>query len=94
MTFVGLYALLLSMLCFHVHTCMLSSVMKHAHRQNIRKKIPFQTFEKWHNVSYRYASYAKSEISDTWRTGAWFLKPFGEKVEEYHIYDLIKQILQ
>ena len=28
-------------------------------------KIEFQRFEKWHNVSYRYVSYVKSEASDT-----------------------------
>ena len=47
-------------------------------------------FEKCHNVSYRYVSYAKSETSDIWRTGTWFLKPFGERVEENHTYDLVK----
>ena len=47
-------------------------------------------FEKWHNVNYRYVSYIKSETSDIWRTDAWFLKPFGEWVEENHIYDLVK----
>ena len=31
-----------------------------------------------------------SETSDIWRTGAWFLKPFGESVEENHIYHLVK----
>ena len=53
-------------------------------------KIEFQTYKKWHNVSYRYVSYIKSETSDTCRTGAWFLKPFGERVEENHIYHLVK----
>ena len=47
-------------------------------------RIPIQAFEKWHNVSYRYVSYVKSETSDIWRTGAWFLKPFRERVEENH----------
>ena len=32
----------------------------------------------------------KSETSDIWRTSAWFLKTFGERVEENHIYDLVK----
>ena len=58
--------------------------------RTFKNSIPFQTFEKWHNVSYRYVSYIKSEISDTWRTGAWFLKAFGESVEENHIYHLVK----
>ena len=31
------------------------------------------------NVTYCYISYIKSEISD-WRTQAWFLKPFKERV--------------
>ena len=47
-------------------------------------------FKKWHNVSYRYVSYVKPETSDIWRTGVWFLKPFGERVEESHIYHLVK----
>ena len=47
-------------------------------------------FEKKHNVSYRYVSYVKLETSNIWRTGAWFLKPFGERVEENHIYHLAK----
>ena len=49
--------------------------------------IPFQTLEKWHNVSYRYV---KSETSNICRTGAWLLKPFGERVEENDIYYLVK----
>ena len=32
----------------------------------------------------------KSETSDIWTTGAWFLKPFGERVEENHISHLVK----
>ena len=47
-------------------------------------------FEKCYNVSYLYVSYVKSEISDIWRTGAWFLKSFGERVQEHHIYYLVK----
>ena len=35
-------------------------------------------------------SYVKSEKSDVWRTGAWFLKPLGKMVEEKNIYDLVK----
>ena len=48
-------------------------------------RIPIQTFEKWHD-----SSYVNSETSNTWRTSPWFLKPFGERVEENHIYDLVK----
>ena len=73
-----------------LHTCMVSSDIKRAHFQNIRNDILFQTFEKWHNVSYRYVSYIKSETSDIWRTSAWFLRAFGEGVEENHIYHLVK----
>ena len=40
---------------------------------------------KSHKVSYRCVSYIKSETSNIWRTGALFLKPFGERVEENHI---------
>ena len=41
-------------------------------------------------MTYRYVSYLKSEIFHIWRTNAWFLKPFVERVEENHIYDLVK----
>ena len=41
-------------------------------------------------MTYRYISYVKSEIFHIWRTNAWFLKPFVERVEENHIYDLVK----
>ena len=58
--------------------------------RTFENRIPFQTFEKWRNVSYRYVSYIESEKSDIWRAGAWFLKPFGETVEENHIYNLAK----
>ena len=47
-------------------------------------------FEKWRNVSYCYISYLKSETYDIWRTDAWFLKTFGERVAENHICDLVK----
>ena len=45
---------------------------------------------KSHKVSYRCVSYIKSETSNIWRTGALFLKPFGERVEENHIYHPVK----
>ena len=54
--------------------------------RTLKNRILFQTLEKWLNVSYRYVSYP----SNIWRTGAWFLKPFGERDEESHIYDLVK----
>ena len=65
--------------------------MSNAHIvRTFENSIPFQMFEKWHNVSYRYVSYIKSETSDIWRTGKWFLKSFGQSVEEKHIYHLVK----
>ena len=78
-------------LCFHVsaHECfhLISNV--HIVR-TFENRIPFQTFEKWLNVSHRYVSYIKSETFFTWRTGAWFLKPFEERVEKNHIYHIVK----
>ena len=53
-------------------------------------RVPFQTFEKWLNVSYRYVSQVKPETSDIRKIGIWFLKHFGESVEENHIYHLVK----
>ena len=41
-------------------------------------------------VNNRYISYIKSETSDIWKTDEWFLKTFKERVEENHIYDLVK----
>ena len=58
--------------------------------RTFENSVPFQTFEKWHNVSYHYISYIKSETSDIWTTGAWFLNAFGESVEENHIYHEVK----
>ena len=40
-------------------------------------------------TSYRYASYIKSNASDIWKTGAWFLKAFGKRIEENHIDELV-----
>ena len=31
-----------------------------------------------------------SETSFIWRTGAWFSKPFEERVEENHMYHIVK----
>ena len=80
MIFVCLCDLLSCMLCFHActHVCF------HTYA------IPFQMFKKWHNISYCYISYIKSETSNLSRTCAWFLKPFEERVEENHIYHLVK----
>ena len=58
--------------------------------RTFENRIPFQTLEKWDNVSYCYISYIKSETSNIWRIGAWLLKPFVEMVEENHIYHLVK----
>ena len=85
-SFVFIFALLscLHTLCFHL----ISNV--HVVR-TFKNRIPFQTFEKWHNVSYSYVSYIKSKTSDIWRTGEWFLKMvFGERIEENHIHHLVK----
>ena len=69
--------------CFHL-TSNVQIVRTFENRNHI------QMFEEWRNGTYRYVSYVKSQKSDIWRTGAWFLKPFGERVEEKHIYDLVK----
>ena len=50
-------------------------------------KIEFQ-FKR--SKSYHYVSHVKSETSDIWRTGTWFLKSSEETVEGDHIYHLIK----
>ena len=60
----------MSALLSRLHLCMILNV--HIVR-TFENRIPFQTFEKWHNVSYRYVSYIKPETSFIWRTGAWFL---------------------
>ena len=93
----NIWFLYVCMLCFAfmnallscLHTCfhLISNV--HIVRK-FKNRIPFPTFEKWHNVSYRYVSYIKSVTSNIWRAGAWFLKPFGERVEENHMYHLVK----
>ena len=89
--FVCLFVLLSCMLCFHVCTHECFHLISNVHIvRTFENRIPFQTFEKWHNVSYRYVSYIKSETSFIWRTGAWFLKPFEERVEEKHIYQIVK----
>ena len=52
--------------------------------------IPFQTFEKWYNLSYRYVSKVKSEASDIWKTVVWLLKPFSWRVDKNPIYHQAK----
>ena len=92
----NIWFLFICMLCFHLCFAFMFAHMRVFWYQTCtspeHSKLPFQTFEKWYNVSYRYVSYAKSETSDIWSTGAWFLKPFGERVEENHIYLLVKPI--
>ena len=58
--------------------------------KTFENRIPIPKFEKWHNTGFRYVSYVKSETSDIWRTGAWFLKPYLKGVEGNHIYDPVK----
>ena len=69
--------------CFAFMYATLSSQIKRVHRQNIRKLNSISNVRKM--VSYRYVSYPKSKTSDIWRTDAWFLKPFGERVDENHM---------
>ena len=72
-----------SLFCFHVCTHVCFQLMSNVHIvRTFENRI--QTFEKWHNVAYRYISYIKSETSHIWRTVTWFLKPLGEM--ENHIY--------
>ena len=79
------------MLCFHVYTHVCFHLISKVHIvKTFKNRIPFQTFEKWHKVSYHHVSYIKSETSFIWRTGAWFLKPFEQRVEENHIYHIVK----
>ena len=91
MIFICLYTLVSCMLCFHVWTHVWFHLILNLHMvRTFGNRIPFQTFEKWHNVSYPYVSYVKPETFNIWRTGAWILMPFWEQVEENHIFNLIK----
>ena len=91
MIFICLYTLVSCMLCFHVWTHVWFHLILNLHMvRTFGNRIPFQMFEKWHNVSYRYVSYVKPETFNIWRTGAWILMPFWEQVEENHIFNLIK----
>ena len=85
--FVCLYVLLSCMLCFDVCTHVCFHLISNVHIvRTFENRIPFQTFEKWHRVNYRYVSYIKSETSFIWRTGTWFLKSFKDRVEKNQIY--------
>ena len=91
----NIWLLYACMLCFYVcfafmFAHMLSSNTKLAHCQNIWKQNSISNVWKWHNLSYRYVSYVKLEVFNIWRTGAWFLKPFAERVKKNHIYDPVK----
>ena len=89
--FVCLYVLLSCVRWFHVFTHECFHLISNAHIvRTFESRTRFETFEKWHNVNYRYVSCLKSETSFIWRTGAWFLKPFEERVEENHIYNVVK----
>ena len=91
MIFVCLYPLFSCMLCFHVCTHVCFHLISNVHTvRTFKNRIPFQTFKKWQNISYHYVSYIKSETSNIRRRGAWFLKPFRDRVEENHIYSLVK----
>ena len=49
--------LYVSMLCFHVCTYVCFHLISNMHIiRTFENRIPFQTFEKWHHVSYRYVS--------------------------------------
>ena len=70
--FVCLHAFLLCMLCFYVYTHVCFHLISNVHIvRAFENRISFQTFEKWHNVSYRYVSLVTSETSDIWSTSAW-----------------------
>ena len=84
-SFAFMYGLLF---CFC--TRMLLSDIKRANRQNILKYNSNSDVRKMTFVSYGYVSYVKSEASNIQRVLAWFLKPFGERLEKNHIYHLIK----
>ena len=53
--------LYVSMLRFHVCTHVCFHLISNVQIRTFENRIPNQTFEKWHNVSYRYVSYVKSE---------------------------------
>ena len=72
MIFICLHAFLLCMLCFYVYTHVCFHLISNMHIvRTFENRISFQTFEKWHNVSYRYVSLVTSETSDIWRKSVW-----------------------
>ena len=77
------------LLCFHLYTHACFHLISNVHIiRTFENRITFQTLREGHNISYCYISYIKSETSHIWRTGAWL--PFGERVEENHLYHLVK----
>ena len=91
MIFVCLYTLLSCMPCFYACTRVCFHQLSNVRIvRTFKNRITIQLFEKWRNISCCYISYIKSETSDIWRTGVWFLKPFKGRNEENHIYDLVK----
>ena len=88
-----LYACVLSFhACFaFISTHMYAFIWYETWKSSELLKVEFQ-FKSLKNgpLSNGYISYVKSETSDIWRTGEWLLKPFGERVEENHTYDLVK----
>ena len=91
MIFGCLYVLLSCMFWFHVCTHVYFHLILNVHIiRTFENRIPFQMFEKWYNVSYRYVICIRSETSDIWRTGVWFLKLFRREGWGNHIYHLVK----
>ena len=64
-TYFCIFVCLLScMLCFHVCTDVCFHLISNVDIvRTFENRIPFQTFEKWHNVIHRYVSNIKSETS-------------------------------
>ena len=82
MIFVCLHALLSCMLCFHVSTHVCFHLISNEHIvRTFENRIPFQTFEKWHNVSYCYVSYIKSREGEREGSGKPYIPP--SKTEFY-----------
>ena len=60
--FISLHPLLSCIFCCHIGTHICFPLISNVHiARPFKNRISFQTFEKWHNVSYRYVSYVKSE---------------------------------
>ena len=89
----NMWFLFVFVLCFYVCTHACFHLISNVHIiKTLENRILFQTFEKWHNVSYHYFSYFKLEASDIWKTAVWFLKAVSERIEENHIYHLERYI--